>query len=127
MSAKKADAVKQPKNSKTKSSHHKNSKRKSTSASWKPGQSGNPAGRPPLRDSLAETFRDYLDGRDKSGRIRKKLLIERLFGMTAEGSGVVAAARLIVDTVNGFELEERIQRLEEQMANVPGGGYREGV
>ena len=97
-----------------------------SSTSWGKGKSGNPAGRPPVRDSLAECFRDYLNGVEK-GRIRKNLLIKRLFALTDGATSAVSAARLIIDTVSGVELEERIQRLEEQMAGVAGGGGREGV
>ena len=108
MSAKK-EPVKQVKN------------RQPTRTSWKPGQSGNPKGRPPVRNSLAETFRDYLDARDKkSGRIRKNLLADRLFALTEES---VAAIRLFCDTVGNFELEERLQRLEGQMETLLGGNH----
>ena len=116
MSAKKADTKKEPvkQGSKQAKSKHK------TSTSWRKGQSGNPAGRPPVRNSLAETFRTYLDGRDKSGRIRKNLLIERLFALTDGSSAAVSASRLICDTVSNFEMEERLQRLEERMENLLG-------
>ncbi|MBA7517360.1 hypothetical protein ES705_09413 [subsurface metagenome] len=107
---KKPDAVKQ----------HNNSigKKKPTPASWKPGQSGNPFGRPTVRNSLAETFRVYLDGRDKSGRIRKKLLIERIFALTDGTGAAVSAARLICDMVANFEIEERVTRLEERVSEL---------
>lgn len=120
MSAAKTVAVKQPKNSKKKATQQKNSKRKPTSASWQKGQSGNPAGRPPLRDSLAVTFRDFLDGRDKSGRIRKKKLAQCLYAMAIEDKSV-AAARLLKDTVAGVELEERFAALEAKVQALVSG------
>ena len=117
MSAKKTDDLNTKKTAKIRSSKHKNSKKKPTPASWKPGQTGNPRGRPPVRNSLAETFRDYLDGRDKSGRIRKNLLADRLFALTGDSVGAI---RLFCDVVSNFELEERLIRLEEQMENLIG-------
>ena len=89
------------------------------STAWKPGQSGNPRGRPPVRNSLAETFRDYLDGRDKSGRIRKKKLADCLYSMATEDKSV-AAARLLKDTVAGIELEDRLVALEDTVRTLVG-------
>ena len=97
-----------------------------SSTSWGKGVSGNPAGRPPVRDSLAECFRDFLNGTEK-GRIRKKLLIKRLFELTDGATSAVSAARLIIDTVSGIELEERLSKLEQQMEHIVGGGYRGGT
>ena len=38
----------------------KTAKKQPTSASWKPGQSGNPKGRPPKGYSITEWFKDML-------------------------------------------------------------------
>ena len=116
MNTKKTDAVKQRESSKR--------KKAPTPASWRPGQSGNPAGRPPIGNSLAEVFRTYLDGSVTQGRTRKELLVERLFKLTDGTSSAVAAARLLVDTVAAFELEERLTRLEERVETVLAGDHR---
>jgi hypothetical protein len=83
---------------------------------WKPGQSGNPAGRPRSGLALAEVLRCYLDEPLKTGD-RKRKLIERLYSMaTSSDSGSVAAMRLLIETANRNELEERVIALEEMFA-----------
>lgn len=58
---------------------------------WKPGQSGNPKGRPKKGDTLAEMIREFLDEDDGEDRkTRKRKLIEAAYEKALEGD---AAAR----------------------------------
>jgi hypothetical protein len=86
---------------------------------WRPGQSGNPYGRPRSGYSLAEVWRGYLDEpaglRDQ--RSRKERLAERLYNLVLR-SGSVPAARLLAEHVAGNEVEERISELEERLDQV---------
>jgi len=97
-------------------------KRPAPGTAWKPGQSGNPAGRPRSGLALAEVLRDYLDEPMKTVD-RKRKLIECLFTMaTNKDSGSVAAMRLLIETVNKNEIEERVVALEENFARMTNRG-----
>jgi len=102
--------------------------KKATAASWKPGVSGNPSGRPRVGNSLAEVFRDYLNeplGTPlKKTCNRKEALVDRLFKLTEGKSYAVGASRLICETVGNFEIEERLQVLERKMDMLEGGNNR---
>lgn len=68
------------------------SKKKPPPHAWKPGQSGNPGGRPKKSRELEELIREALtmpDGRNKA--------VERLLGIMAEGEDKdsIAAAKLL--------------------------------
>ena len=84
--------------------------------SWKPGQSGNPFGRPRAPSSLAESWRDYLDGRSgsKDNWSRKLRLAQRLYNLAIR-NGSVPAAKLLIEQVVRIELEERLTSLEERV------------
>lgn len=106
---------------------HKNSRRiKPTPASWKSGESGNPAGRPRSGCALAEVFRNYLDDPvgPKDTRSRKEKLAEKLYSMATGKAGSVSAARVIIDLVGNFELEARLQALEQRVDLLTAGGPR---
>ena len=85
--------------------------------SWKPGQSGNPFGRPRAPSSLAESWRDFLDGRSgtKDTWSRKVRLAQRLYNLAIR-NGSVPAAKLLVEQVAKAEIEERLSALEEHVA-----------
>lgn len=51
---------------------------------FKPGQSGNPAGRPRKGDALADRIRAKLEEPNAAGVTRKDALIDTLFEMAAE-------------------------------------------
>ena len=44
---------------------------------WKPGQSGNLAGRPPLGSALSDILRHKLELRDKQGRVNKEVIVDQ--------------------------------------------------
>jgi hypothetical protein len=84
---------------------------------WKPGQSGNPKGRPRVGNSLAECLRDYLEASDKDKRTRKQALVEKLYA-AATGDNCVPAARLIIETLGQLDLEARLTTLLETLERV---------
>ncbi len=89
-----------------------------TVTSWQPGQSGNPFGRPRAGSSLAEAWRDYMNGPSgpKDMWSRKTRLAQRLYNLALKGS--VPAARLLVDQVSRVELEERLSALEQRVSEL---------
>ena len=72
---------KAPAKSKSSAKHNKNTaKRKPPATAWKPGQSGNPHGRPKTGEAFAEIVRDFmaeLDPKSKKGKIQT--LLEKAF------------------------------------------------
>lgn len=67
---------------------------------WRPGQSGNPAGRPPVGMSIAERLRAFLDQPDAK---RKGTRLDAILSMLYElaVSGNVSAIRTIMDRAFG--------------------------
>jgi hypothetical protein len=85
---------------------------------FKPGQSGNPGGRPKT-GALTRAFRDILERRvpDKSGRTYAEAIAERLVDIALKG--YMPAVRELGDRAEGragqtLEIEARLQRLEPQ-------------
>lgn len=70
-----------------------------TRTSWKPGESGNPRGRPLKGQSMAEAIRDELDDSGR-GRTTKRQRIARKAVALAIG-GDAAAMRYVRDTTEG--------------------------
>ena len=67
-----------------------------TGTSWKPGESGNPAGRPPNVKYLSDLLRDALRGDNGA---MAKWIIARLMLESAEGA--IDATKLIFDRTEG--------------------------
>jgi hypothetical protein len=70
---------------------------------WQRGQSGNLKGRPPKGESMAEVLRQIGETTDSDGVARKRKLLERMWEMAERGD--LAAARLILEYVNGKPVE----------------------
>lgn len=75
------------------------------STAWKPGQSGNPAGRPPLGNSLTELMRKFLEeippGQTLSYR---DAFIRKVYKLAME-DGSESAIRLIWNYIDGMPLQ----------------------
>jgi hypothetical protein len=70
---------------------------------FKRGQSGNPKGRPPKGESMAEVPREIGETTGTDGMPRKRKLLERIWEMAERGD--LAAARLILEYVDGKPVE----------------------
>lgn len=92
--------------------------RKPRPTAWKPGHSGNPAGRPRAGNTVAEVMRDYLDEPSGKSIDRKRKLVESVYDLAIRGN--VAAVKLIVEIVGDLALEERVAALE---ARISGGTH----
>jgi len=86
-----------------------NSKKAATPASWKPGQSGNPAGRPKKdwtwKELLEEAAEEIIEIKGKDGAISarkelKKLVARKLLTLAAGGN--VQAARELMNRMDGM-------------------------
>ncbi len=68
---------------------------------WQPGQSGNPAGRPPRGDTLTDALRDLL------GPTHRRKLAKRLLDLahSDDESVALAALKYIYDRVDGRPAE----------------------
>jgi len=66
---------------------------------WKPGQSGNPGGRPRTRFLVEAIRRIAAEPNDASGRTKAEALAERLWKIAFKGS--LAAMREIMDRAEG--------------------------
>ena len=65
-------------------------KKNTPRTAWKPGQSGNPKGRPPKGDTMTEALKEKVD---------KEAVAEKLYAMAMEGD--IAALKYIYDRVDG--------------------------
>lgn len=89
--------------------HTNNRLRPPVSTSWQPGQSGNPHGRPPKdwtwKDLLSEAAEEILETKDKQGKVTGRKALKQLVArkmLTKAASGDTAAARLIMDRMDGM-------------------------
>lgn len=60
-------------------------KRKVPRTAWKPGQSGNPKGRPPLGGSIAEQLRTILAEDAGDGRTKREAILRRVVNNATQG------------------------------------------
>jgi len=71
---------------------------------WQPGESGNPAGRPPKGGSLTELMREYLDNpAEGHSKTRKEEFIAKVAMMAYNGDNV--AVKLIWNYLDGMPKE----------------------
>lgn len=70
---------------------------------WKPGQSGNPNGRPPKGEALTDILREKVD---------KDAIAEKLIQMAME-KGDIVALRYIYDRIDGKPIETVNQNVQE--------------
>jgi len=69
---------------------------------WKPGQSGNPEGRPPKKECLTSLLREEIEKKcqsDKKGRTWKELIVLTTLELAIKGNSV--ALREIWDRIDG--------------------------
>jgi len=74
---------------------------------WKPGQSGNPKGRPKKRDSLVSLLKEVLEKEylaDKKGRTWAEVLTDQLLLKAVKGDMI--AQRIIWEYVEGKPKQE---------------------
>jgi len=93
--------------SKKRSSVINSEKREKNLRPWKPGQSGNPKGRPKKRDSLVSLLKEALEEEylaDKKGRTWAEVLTEQLLLKAVNGDMV--AQRIIWEYVEGKPKQE---------------------
>jgi len=80
-------------------------KRKAPKTAWKPGQSGNPKGRPPAGWSWAELLREAGEEIDKkSGKPFKELVSKKLWKKCMEGD--VRAIKELMNRMDGMPLQK---------------------
>jgi ribosomal protein L17 len=82
--------------------------------SWKPGKSGNPAGRPRLENSATAALREALTEQTTRDRTNARAIADKVVGMAKKGN--TAAARLVFDAlqrdIDSEARREIIERLE---------------
>lgn len=68
---------------------------------WKPGESGNPLGRPKKEFSLTDGMREFLSEKDPDKKLeRKQILIEKTFSMAQRGD--ISAIKLLWNYLEGM-------------------------
>jgi hypothetical protein len=88
---------------------------------WKPGQSGNPSGRPKgIRASLKELLREVVKTKDpKTGKLmpttKQRMMLDTLYAEAIVGANPVRAFEAIRDTVDGRPVSsEDIDRADRE-------------
>lgn len=87
---------------------HQNTKKMATPASWKPGQSGNPLGRPKKDWTWKDLFVDAAEEmkETKQGRMQvKRIIAKRLFHMAMQGN--VQAIKEVIDRMDGKAIDKQ--------------------
>lgn len=92
---------------------HENTKKLATPASWKPGQSGNPNGRPHKGYSITEAVKDLLTKEPE----RKKKIIEKIIALAENGDPVFV--KLAWNYMDGMPTQQ-IEQTGELNLNVNG-------
>jgi hypothetical protein len=98
---------KNPKSKKSKNAMSKKTpdiqvRNRGISTRWKPGQSGNPKGRPPKRECLTSLLKEAMDSpcpQDKQKRTWTEVITEKLLTMAVKGD--LTAIKLIFEYVVG--------------------------
>lgn len=70
----------------------------SNRTSWKPGQSGNPNGRPPKSKALTDTLREVAD-MEIDGVSKKRILADKVWELAIAGD--IQAIKYIYDRIDG--------------------------
>ena len=77
----------------------KNRLRPPTSTSWKPGESGNPNGRPPKNWTWKDLLEEAMDEKDATGVPVKKIIVKRMVELAKRGD--LQATKEIIDRMDG--------------------------
>jgi len=95
----------------------KTGKKQANMTSWKPGQSGNPKGRPPKGHSITETIRSMMD---EDPQVKRKLA-DKVIKMALEGN--VVAIRTIWQYLDGLPQQKTdITTLDKELPTPIFGG-----
>lgn len=91
-------------------------------AKWKPGESGNPHGRPPKGQALADVMREYLDGEieGQSGVKRKEAFVKAVYMRAMKGGD--AAMKLIMNYIDGMpkqDIKLTTQEIDQSQFIIP--------
>ncbi len=85
--------------------------------SWKPGQSGNPNGRPPKDRSISEILEKYGDIEDDEGLTKKEKLIKMMWELAIQDKDM-PAAKYILDRILGKPTETIKQEIRTELIEI---------
>jgi len=105
-------ASKKSKNTMSKKTPDKQVKNRGVSTRWKPGQSGNPKGRPPKRECITSLLKEAMNS-PKQKRTWAEVINERLLAMAVEGD--LSAMKLIFEYVAGKPKQSEEMQSEVQI------------
>jgi len=76
-------------------------------AYWKPGQSGNPKGRPKKGKTITDALNKYLNQKEPGSEItRKQQLIQSIYSLAVD-EGDLLAIKYIIDRIDGKPVETK--------------------
>jgi hypothetical protein len=84
-------------------------KRKAPRTAFKPGQSGNPGGRPPMTESQRESKELLAEGGPVAVRYLKSVVIDE----AAPRKERIAAAKVFVDKIEAMKLEVKVDTTDD--------------
>ncbi len=84
------------------------------SGKWEKGVSGNPNGRPKVKDSWTDLLRQMGDQVDQDGRTRKEIVMEQVFKRACDGD--MRACELLLDRVEG----RAVQAIKQDLTSSDG-------
>lgn len=84
----------------------KTRKRVVPKSAWKPGQSGNPKGRPPMGESLTETMRAFLNEVPEGQELTyKQMFVKKSYQKAYEGDPTFA--KLVWNYIDGMPIQKQ--------------------
>ena len=92
-----------------------------SATSFKPGQSGNPKGRPRKPHALTDQLRLVSNKRDENGLTHKRKWAEKMWALAEAGD--LEASQLIIDRLDGSVIQEVQQGGEIVVKVINGVNY----